>query len=168
LPSTSRGKRLLWVVLAFAAGVSVLVLRRQFWPTAAESLRDFYVYEGAEDMLMDPLILAGNDVVPLVLEQLPNPHMRRRRYAIGFLGNGSYAEALPVLRMILANEGEGDLFRGDALRAICRIDAAESARRAPAFTARGDYLGTSARAILQEGCAGERRTRAQAAAGRHD
>jgi hypothetical protein len=167
-------KRLRRGVLAVVVGVSSLLLLRQFWPTPAESLQRFYAYGEAsdsgvaEDMLMDPLILAGEGVVPLVLEQLPKPQMPRRRYAIAFLGNGAYAQALPALRTILANEGEVDLFRGDALQAICDIDAVEGKRRAAEFAAQQDYLGSTARQIAQRGCATQRRTRAQAALGHHD
>ena len=53
-----------------------------------EALKDFYdAGDRAEDQLMDPLILTGRSVVPLVLKELPNKDMRPRRYAIGFLGN---------------------------------------------------------------------------------
>jgi len=172
--STRGWKRLFGVVLAAAVVVSLLALRRQVWPTPAEALQKFYVYGAepgagvAEDMLMDPLILAGNGVVPLVLEQLPNQHMPRRRYAIAFLGNGSYAAALPSLRTILADQRELDLFRGDALRAIGCIDVIEGKRRAPEFAVQADYLGAVARESLQPGYACQRRSHAQAAAGQHD
>jgi len=53
----------------------------------------------AEDQLMDPLLLAGDDVVPLVIDELPDKEMRLRRYAIGFLGNGRHTPALPASKL---------------------------------------------------------------------
>src|SRR5215203_4806639 len=52
------------------------------------ALERFYSFKGMEEELMDMLILAGDDVVPLVLTEIENKEMPRRRYAIGFLGNG--------------------------------------------------------------------------------
>ena len=103
----------------------------------------------AEDMLMDPLILAGDRVVPLVIREVKNPQMPRRRYAISFLGNGAYREALPVLQHILLNEGEVEYFRGDALLAIFRIDPSSGDRHANKFRNRKDYLGQVAKDIIQ-------------------
>ena len=121
----------------------------------------------AEDMLMDPLIVAGEAVVPDVLRELPNPAMPRRRYAIGFLGNGGYGQALPALRALLVNEGESELIRGDALRAIGQIDASEAQALARKHAARDDFLGTTAKQVLA-GETRERRTYLQALLGRHE
>jgi hypothetical protein len=164
----NRWKRALWVALAIVTVVSGSMARRRFWPTPTESLRDFYVHDGAEDMLMDPLILGGEDVVPLVLEQLPNRQMPRRRYAIAFLGNGGFTQALPGLRAMLTDQGESDIFRGDALQAICEIDATEGKRTASQLVREENYLGSTARQIARQGCRRERRTWPQAAAGHHD
>ena len=69
-----------------------------------DALQDFLTgHDRAEDQLMDPLILCGGRVVPLVIAEIQNKDMHRRRYAIGFLGNGHYSEALPVLEKILSD-----------------------------------------------------------------
>lgn len=163
----------LWGLL-IVVGLTAVVVRRAYWPTPTEALQDFYEYglgadDGVtEDMLMDPLILGGDGVVPRVLAALPSKDMPRRRYAMAFLGNGAYRDALPVLRRILTDENELDIFRGDALQAICQIDAAEGKQTAPRFVSRGDYLGSTANTIAQQGCDTERRTPEQAARGCHD
>lgn len=153
-----------WVVLVAVAATAVTV-RRNYWPTPSEALQDFYEYglgadDGVtEDMLMDPLILGGDDVVPLVLAALPNKEMPRRRYAIAFLGNGAYRQALPVLRQVLADEEEAAIVRGDAFDAICHIDPAEGKQRAPTFAHVESYLGARANEVLTKGCPINRRTR---------
>src|SRR5262245_45882955 len=82
--------------------------------SAEGALNRFYTYGNdpddavAEDMLMDPLIVAGEKVVPLVIREIKNKEMPRRRYAIGFLGNGSYKQALPALEDIFQDLSEKD------------------------------------------------------------
>lgn len=106
------------------------------------ALADFYdTTDQAEDMLMDPLILSGDKVVPLVLKEIALPEMRLRRYAIHFLGNGKYQNSLPALKAILVNENEIDYFRGDALASIFNIDPELGISLAKKYTFRSDYLG---------------------------
>jgi len=91
-------------------------------PSPEEAFASFLTsQELAEDQLIDPLILAGEKVVPVVLKHITDPNMPRRRYAIYFLGNGSYSEAIPYLKAILENPEEEDIIRGDALKAIADI-----------------------------------------------
>ena len=87
-----------------------------------QSLKEFYSSQGAEDQLMDPLILAGVSVVPLLLDEVANKEMPRRRYAIGALGNIQDRSALAVLEDILGDTSEKDYFRCDALNALGMID----------------------------------------------
>lgn len=116
-------------------------------PEAA--LRDFYNAEDrAEDQRMDPLILTGRGVVPLVLKEIPNKEMRLRRYAIGFLGNGRYAEALPTLEAILQDESETHCFRADALQAIYQISKNRAEELAPLYVTSDDLLGQVAGDIV--------------------
>jgi hypothetical protein len=114
-----------------------------------EALEDFYeAKDRAEDQLMDPLILTGRSVVPLVLKELPNKDMRLRRYAIGFLGNGRYSEALPLLEAILNDESEIDYFRSDALRSIFQTSQSRARELAPNFVNGQEFLGEVAREIV--------------------
>src|SRR5262249_34357032 len=123
----------------------------------------------AEDMLMDPLILAGDKVVPLVIEAVKNKEMERRRYAIAFLGNGSYKQAIPVLEEILGDASEKDYVRGDALQSIYQIDDALGLHYAQEHQDSLDSLGQRAKDILSgRDYIKERRSYADALMGKHD
>ncbi|QDU82566.1 hypothetical protein Pla110_43260 [Polystyrenella longa] len=78
--------------------------------------------EFSEGELIDPLILQGDDVVPIVLENVKNKELPRRHYAIIFLGNGRYKESLPTLRSILFDSSESNTIRAQTLEAITQID----------------------------------------------
>jgi len=87
-----------------------------------QALNEFYAHRGAEDQLMDPLIVSGVEVVPLVITEIENPSMVKRRYAIGALGNIGDKTSLPVLEKILGDDAEEDYIRCDALNSISMID----------------------------------------------
>jgi hypothetical protein len=133
------------------------------------ALEKFYSYDGAEDQLMEPLILAGDKVVPLVIEKVKDKNMPRRRYAIAFLGNGSYQQALPVLQEILQDRTEKDYFRGDALQSIYRIDESLGLNLAQKYKSEGGYVGDIANDLLGEKkYLPERRTYTAALTGKHE
>jgi hypothetical protein len=114
-----------------------------------EALEDFYeARDRAEDQLIDPLILTGRRVVPLVLKGIPDKGMRLRRYAIGFLGNGRYSEALPMLEVILNDESEMYYIRADALEAIFQISQTRAKELAPNFVNGQESLGEVAGEIV--------------------
>ena len=114
-------------ILALAAILSLTVsiywfLVRTSYPTAEAALEAFYGGDPRpECMQADPLRRDGSRVVPLVIRDLPNKAMPRRRYAISFLGEGRHAQALPVLEQILFDATEISYFRVDALLAIYEI-----------------------------------------------
>lgn len=115
-----------------------------------DALKDFYAakdQDRVEDQLTDPLILVGESVVPLILKELPNKEMRYRRYAISFLGNGRYKQALSSLEKILSDASENDYFRSDALRAIYLISDIRAKALAPVYIDRRDSLGKTAKDI---------------------
>ena len=122
----------------------------------------------AEDMLIDPLILAGRGVVPLVIAEVRKRDMPKRGYAIHFLGNGRYRAALPVLECIVRDETEHELSRSDALRAIYHIDRSLGRRYADRYQARDAPLGVAARAIGAGRLRVRRRTYLEAVLGHHD
>jgi hypothetical protein len=138
------------------SAVGLVALLGLWWAVAegplrnpGEALEDFYeAKDRAEDQLMDPLILTGRSVVQLVLKELPNKDMRLRRYAIGFLGNGRYSEALPLLEVILNDESEIDYFRADALRSIFQISQSRAREMAQNFVNGQELLGEVARKIV--------------------
>lgn len=134
-----------------------------------KALQEFYDNQGAEDALMDPLILAGESVVPLVVEKAKDRKMVKRRYAIGFLGNGAYKEALPVLEGILRDPSEEDYMRSDALRSIYMIDSFRGEEFAKEYLASGGPLETVSRDILEgKAYLKERRSYRQALMSKHD
>jgi hypothetical protein len=88
-----------------------------------EAMRDFTSASNRmESQLTDPLVLAGPDVLPLVLEAVKDPRMRLRRYGIGFLGCSRYKRASGELKRIIADESEPDFIRSDALEALNLVD----------------------------------------------
>ncbi len=135
----------------------------------AAAMRAFYINDGAEDTLMDPLILAGDEVVPLVLDAVIARDMPRRRYAVSFLGNGGFREALPTLERLLADETEDIYVRVSCLIAIYQIDARTGRQRANALANREDSLGHTASDVLEhKPHIDRRRTYLQALFRRHD
>lgn len=132
-----------------------------------EVLERFYHNEGPEETLKDPLILAGDKVVPLVIERVSDKKMPRRRYAIAFLGNGSYTQALPVLHTILQDSSELDYFRSDALHSIYQIDAALGLKYAQSYRNESNDLGKVSQDLLsQKRLLPDRRTYLDALLGR--
>jgi hypothetical protein len=97
---------------------------------------------------MDPLILAGHRVAPLVLAEIQKKDMPHRRYAIGFLGNGHYSDAVPILEKILSDDSELFYFRADALEAIYQISPNRARELAPKHTAAEELLGRVAQDIV--------------------
>jgi hypothetical protein len=119
-------------ILAVAAILSLAALIYWFGvrsphPTAEAALAAFYGGESRpECLLTQPLQQHGSSVVPLIIRDLPNRTMPRRRYAIGFLGEGRYREALPVLEHIFSDTTEIYYFRADALIAMFEIAPARA------------------------------------------
>ncbi len=167
-----KGYRLVTVAFAFALLTIVSgSLWRQHNDSPQRALQRFYDGEGVtgEDETMDSLILAGDKVVPLVVREIKDKKMAKRRYAIGFLGNGSYKQALPALASILRDETEIDYFRGDALQSIHLIDASQGREYARTYKQRSDYLGKIAREIIAGSfMLGWRRSYQDALTHRHD
>lgn len=141
----------------FLVVASAVILGLAGWWAIAEgplrdpqaAMLDFYAPDGrAEDQLADPLILNGQKVVPLVIADVKNKKMPLRRYAIGFLGNGRYAEALPVLISILNDDTEIFYFRADALIAIYQISPSKGKELAPRYIQGEELLGRVAKQVV--------------------
>lgn len=146
-----------WAGLAIAlvvlAGSTWAWIRNPF-STPEAALATFYGGEARpECMLIDPLRRAGRAVVPLVIAALPDRAMPRRRYAIGFLGEGGYREALPALEAILRDATELDHVRGDALLAISGIDPELARRLAGELPVTPENLGRIVWVVSQGGSA---------------
>lgn len=102
----------------------------------------------AEDQIMDPLILCGKKVIPLVMKEIEDTNMPNRRYAIAYLGNAKSNESTPLLICLLNDTSQSDLIRGDALRAIASIDIERGKDLAKEFVDNEGYIGGIARNIL--------------------
>ena len=154
-----------------ASAVFIICVAYLAWPTptADQVMADFHKAEWrAEAMLMDPLILNSDLVAPVVIENVKNKGMDKRRYAIGFLGNERITDAVPVLRSIWADESEMDHFRADALSAIFQINKQEGLSLAEAHSHEDDFLGHIARGLLSGDHIPFRRTYAEALVGHKD
>jgi hypothetical protein len=114
-----------------------------------EALADFHAGTArAEDMLMDPLILNGRPVVRLVIKAVTEKEMEKRRYAICFLGNGGYSEAMPLLEKIVGDPSEIYYFRADALEALAAISPDRGREVAKTHTTDENLFGDVAREIV--------------------
>lgn len=125
-------KAVVAALISFALLVSSYwLLQRSPYPTADAALEAFYGGEPRpECMQAQPLRRHGADVVPLIIRDLPNKAMPRRRYAIGFLGEGKYKAALPALEKIVLDDTERFYFKTDALQAIYSISPSRAAELA--------------------------------------
>lgn len=131
--------------------------------SAQIALEKFYNFQGEETANMDPLILAGEKVVPLLLEEIKNRNMPKRRYAIGFLGNGEYIQSIPVLEKILNSSDETDIYRGDALLSIYQINKELGMKYAKEHKDDQNFVGEIAQDIIRNASyIHERRTYADA------
>jgi len=157
------------IALGAISGVLLLVAVALFalWPSPEAALKAFYTRTWIpEETVADPLIVAGDRVVPLVVSEIGSKSMPNRAYAIGFLAEGRYKEALPALLRIVTDETESEIMRGRALAAIWSIDEAKGRRLAERYAEGHGHL--SARAIsLQRGLSAyePRRTRLEAVLG---
>jgi hypothetical protein len=124
------------------------VIACKSYSTPEAALEAFYKWEAPEETLMDPLIVAGDKVVPLVIEKISDKKMPKRLYAIGFLGNGSYKQAIPSLEKILEDHDELEDCRAEALVAIFRIEASLGRDKAKIYSNGDSYLSSRARDIL--------------------
>lgn len=104
-------------------------------------MEEFYEWNGAEDTLMDPLIVAGDRIVPHILQDISDESMPKRRYAIGALGNIGDRSAIPVLADIALDVAEVEYIRCDCVQAIAMIDWEEGARVASLIAGDSNQLG---------------------------
>ena len=118
-------------------------------PTVDDVMFDFHLAnDRAEEMLIDPLILHRDLIKERVIQDVQNPAMDKRRYAIGFLGVAKIHEALPALEQILQNEQELDCFRADALVSVFQIHDEKGKALSRTYFQRNGYLGWIAAGLL--------------------
>lgn len=123
-------------------------------------LDEYYVWFSNEGAMTDPLIVAGDEVVPLVIEAVKNKDMVKRPQAISFLGNSGDREAIPVLESIINDKS--DELRDWALGAIYQIDNELGKEIARKFEKEEGALGSLARSIITSKYYRVKRTYAEA------
>ncbi|NNE67255.1 MAG: HEAT repeat domain-containing protein [Pyrinomonadaceae bacterium] len=132
------------VVAAIAVGAYLLYPRES--PEAA--FERFLSQKTDEAFLVLPLCGAGPEVVPLVVKGVKDPNLPKRRYALAYLGISGKTEALPVLKKILGDTKENDVFRADALEAIHLIDEKIGTNYAKKHSKDSSFLGRVAKEVL--------------------
>jgi len=140
-PNKKSTFRLIFSLLVFCAlsvSLYVFYLFTGVPKTADEALNKFFNNNVAEDQIMDPLILAGSKVVPLLLEKISDKSMQNRRYAIGAIGNIGDENAIPKLIGILNDPVEDSYFRCDALNSIAMISQETGRKLAQSYKADND------------------------------
>jgi hypothetical protein len=135
------------LAIATAMPLAAIVFAFSLGPAPEKAMAEFYTRQAPEETLTEPLVRAGAGIVPVVIREIFNKEMPRRRYAIQFLGEQHHRDALPALEAILSDETELDYFRADALQAISEIDGRRGKELASMHTARSDSLGSSAKAL---------------------
>jgi hypothetical protein len=134
------------LVLLLAGVVIVAIGATPRSPTEAVERFERRSLQGVSELeVTDPLIVAGDSVLPLVVERVRDKSMPRRRYAIGHLGKSQYKPALPLLSQIVLDDSEKDLCRGDALMSLAAISPTDAEALRGRFVHRKDYLGDVAR-----------------------
>ncbi len=151
--SMSEARWLTYFTGIFIAGASLFFIRHFFLTPPEKAMREFYAVESTRpEEIIDPLILAGRRVVPLLVREVPKKEMPRRRQAIAALGNLGDWRAMPVLETMLADTSELDCFRADALEAIALIDKDLGHFYAKKYAESDSaYLARSSRNILSGG-----------------
>jgi hypothetical protein len=132
------------------------------------TLEDFYAYHAPDSEGLDPLILAGDKVVPLVIEKIQDRNMKKRGLAIDFLGNGKHKQAIPVLEKIVIDESEEEHVREIALVSIYQIDGELGNQFAQKFKSDGILAEISKDIIAKKSYLNYRRTYIDALFRRHD
>jgi SH3-like domain-containing protein len=117
-------------------------------PEWAKTWKVFYDVVDHEPEISTPLVKAGPQMVPAILEAIAHKDMKRRRYAISALGNLKDRRALDALTAIVKDESEEDYFRGDAITAIYQIDQDLGTQLAKEYAGQGDNLKMMTEAII--------------------
>ncbi len=109
-------------------------------PEFSAAWHQFYDLADHEPEIDDPLIEKGAEMVPAIIEAVRHKDMKRRRYAIGALGQIKCKAAIELLEDILKDKSELEHFRSDALHAIYRIDQELGTKLASEFKSENSYL----------------------------
>lgn len=123
------------LLLQFGCGEAVMDEKQ-----ALRVLSEFYEDNVPEPVMDRRLLSAGKGIVPYVIKEIQRKDMPKRRYAISALGKIGDRLALPALVKILEDKSEADLFRGDALTAIWRLDRNLGEQLAKKYSGESPYI----------------------------
>ena len=141
-----------WVIpIASAVPILAIIYAFSLGPSPHKVLSDFKTREVPESAFLEPLLDADRtEIEPLLIAEIADKSMARRRYAIEYLGQIKSTPALPVLEAILADDAEEGWMRADALQAISSIDLQRAQRHAHTYRDSPTELGRIARELLAE------------------
>lgn len=128
--------------------ITLVVMILKPWKSPESWLEDFYSNSSSEEKIIDPLLLAGQKVIPLVLTSIKDKEMKKRRYAIEFLGYSGEKKSLLVLQEIFNDKSEKDYIRGDALEAIYHIAPESGKKIAHNYSYEEEYISMVAKEII--------------------
>jgi hypothetical protein len=86
----------------------------------------FHNQSVTEEYIQEPILNAGSQIGPILIEKIADKEMKYRRYAIGGLEKLKYNPAIPTLTQILLDKSEIDVFRADAFQALTTFDTYET------------------------------------------
>lgn len=115
--------------------------------TPEAAFHEFQTTQHKESYIVLPLCVAGESVVPLVIEKVKQKDLDRRRYAIAFLGTSEGDLPVTVLESIANDVSEEEYFRGNALESLFVLSEKKGKALALTFKYRADFLGTIAKEI---------------------
>jgi len=118
-----KAAKLLFIAIGstvFLAFLAFLYIRIPHSPR--EALERSCNVDDAPDQAADSFILAGKEVVPFLIREIQDKNMPCRGPAIDALGYFGDPSAVAVLRQVLDDKSEHEVFRCSALGAIALID----------------------------------------------
>jgi len=124
----------------------------RFISTPEQVLTRYYTdRDVAEDQTLDPLILGGSRMVPLLEKEILKKEIVKRRYgtiiALGHIGNKN---SIPVLEQILQDREEKEAFREGSLIAIALIDLPTARKIAPQYLSEAGRVSQIAKEVLTQ------------------
>lgn len=117
--------------IVIAAPVALCVFIRCVLPTYC--MDAFLNNDVPEEYITDPLVIGGSLVTHRLIEEVQHRSMKRRDYAIQFLGQMQCREAKGVLITIASDSTESDHTRKSAIAALYTIDPSEARALSSSF-----------------------------------
>ena len=134
----------LTLALYAAVWISPWTAALRYWVSPQAAMAQFYQADLDSEHPMDPLILAGNDALPLALNDLTHPDQAHRQQILTLLGEAGYKDAEPALTRVVHNFDEFPALRAEALTSLHRINRPEALLLARQYQSHPTLLGKTA------------------------